>query len=33
MGYTVFPTTPVSEKDLAELKQKLTEIDFFNDMV
>ena len=33
MGYTVFPSTPVSEADLQELKEKLTEINFFNDMI
>lgn len=33
MGYTVFPSTPVSEADLRELKEKLTEINFFNEMI
>ena len=33
MGYTVFPATPVSEKDLEELKEKLMEINFFSEMI
>lgn len=33
MGYTVFPSTPVTEADLQELKEKLTAINFFNDMI
>lgn len=33
MGHTVFPAAPVSEDDLKELKEKLTEIDFFEEMV
>jgi hypothetical protein len=30
MGYTVAPATPVSEQRLADLKEKLQAIDFFN---
>ena len=33
MGYTVFPSTPVSEEDLNDLKEKLTAIKFFEEMV
>lgn len=33
MGYTVFPATPVSESDLKDLKEKLTAIGFFENMV
>ena len=33
MGYTVFPATPVSENDLKDLKEKLTAIGFFENMV
>lgn len=33
MGYTVFPSSQVSEEDLKELKQLLTEINFFEEMV
>lgn len=33
MGYTVFPATPVSEEDLKVLKEKLTAIKFFEEMV
>lgn len=33
MGYTVFPATPVSEADLNELKEKLTAINYFCEMV
>lgn len=33
MGYTVFPATPVSEEDLKILKEKLTAIKFFEEMV
>ena len=33
MGYTVFPATPVSEEDLKDLKEKLTNIGFFDEMV
>ena len=33
MGYTVFPATPVSEEDLQTLKEKLTAIRFFEEMV
>ena len=33
MGYTVFPATPVSEEDLKVLKEKLTNIQFFEEMV
>ena len=33
MGYTLFPATPVSEDDLKELKEELTEINFFEEMV
>lgn len=33
MGYTAFPAVPVSKEDLSLLKEKLTEINFFNEMV
>ena len=33
MGYTVFPATPVSESELKDLKEKLTAIGFFENMV
>ena len=33
MGYTVFPATLVNEGDLKELKEKLTAIKFFDEMV
>lgn len=33
MGYTVFPSSQVTEEDLKELKKLLTEINFFNEMV
>ena len=33
MGYTVFPATSVSEEDLNVLKEKLTAINFFKEMV
>lgn len=33
MGYTVFPSTPVSESDLEELKEMLNEIHFFDELV
>ncbi len=33
MGYTVFPATPISQETLADLKEKLTEIKFFEEMV
>lgn len=33
MGYTVFPATPVSENELKDLKEKLTAIGFFENMV
>ena len=33
MGYTVFPATPVNEDDLKTLKEKLTAIKFFDEMV
>lgn len=33
MGYTVFPAALVSEADLNELKEKLTKIGFFDEMV
>ena len=33
MGYTVFPSTPVNEEDLKVLKEKLTEIKFFEEMI
>ena len=33
MGYTVFPSSQVSEEDLKVLKEKLTAINFFEEMV
>ena len=33
MGYTVFPSTPVADADLQELKEQLTKINFFNEML
>ena len=33
MGYTVFPSSQVSEEDLKVLKEKLTAINFFEDMI
>ena len=33
MGYTVFPSAPVTDADLQELKEKLTGIDFFIEMI
>lgn len=33
MGYTDFPAIPVSNEDLALLKERLTEINFFDEMV
>ena len=33
MGHTVFPATPVTDADLQELKQKLEEIKFFDEMI
>lgn len=33
MGYTVFPSTPVSESDLVELKEMLNGIRFFDEFV
>ena len=33
MGYTVVPAAPVTESDLKELKEKLTAIGFFDEMV
>jgi N-acetylneuraminate lyase len=33
MGYTVFPSSQVTKEDLEILKEKLTEINFFNEMV
>ncbi len=33
MGYTAFPAIPVSKEDLKLLQEKLTEINFFNEMV
>jgi dihydrodipicolinate synthase/N-acetylneuraminate lyase len=33
MGYTVFPSSQVTKEDLEILKEKLTAINFFNEMV
>lgn len=33
MGYTVFPSSQVTKEDLETLKEKLTAINFFNEMV